>query len=414
MNSDNFIGMQKLKHRLTCRQPRIRLRYGYYEMKNGMNLVGKLIPEAYRTLTECLGWCAKAVDSLGDRIVFSNFENDDFALNEICRLNNPDVLFGSAVTSALIASCSFIYVGIDDEGYPTMQSIDGGSATGVIDPVTYLMTEGYAVLKRDENHKPVLEAYFKPNVTEYYVNGKLDESMTFRHNAPYALLVPVIFRPDAKRPFGHSRISRACMSLQQSAMRTMLRSEVGAEFYSVPQKYILGLSPDAEFNNRAATLSSFLSFTKDGDGDKPTLGQFQQQSTSPTIEQLRAFASLFSGETGLTLDDLGFPSANPSSFDAIRANHEALRLTARKAQRTFGTGFLNAAYLAACIRDDFPYRRSAFANTQPVFEPVFEPDATALAGLADAILKINQALPGFLGKENIRRLTGLNSEAGNE
>jgi Protein of unknown function (DUF1483). len=57
------------------------------------------------------------------------------------------------------------------------------------------------------------------------------------------------------------------------------------------------------------------------------------------------FASLFAGETGLTLDDLGFVTSNPSSEGAIRAAHENLRLTARKAQRTFGTGFLNAAYL---------------------------------------------------------------------
>lgn len=51
------------------------------------------------------------------------------------------------------------------------------------------------------------------------------------------------------------------------------------------------------------------------------------------------FAGLFAGETGLTLDDLGFVTDNPSSAEAIKASHENLRLIARKAQRTFGTGF---------------------------------------------------------------------------
>ena len=123
--------------------------------------------------------------------------------------------------------------------------------------------------------------------------------------APYPLLVPVIFRPDPKRPFGHSRISRACIGIQQSAMRTLKRSEVSAEFYSFPQKYVLGLSPDAEALDKwRATVSTMLQLDKDEDGDSPTVGQFEQQSMAPYVEQLKMFASLFAGETGLTLDDL--------------------------------------------------------------------------------------------------------------
>lgn len=237
----------------------------------------------------------------------------------------------------------------------------------------------------------------------------IDNKLTFFHKSPFALLVPIINRPDAKRPFGHSRISRACMNLTQSALCTLLRSEVSAEFYSVPQKYILGLSENAEFNNRAAELSSFLSFGRDEDGNNPILGQFNQQSMAPHLEQLRTIASVFAGETGLTLDDLGFTSSNPSSSEAIRASHENLRLSARKSQRTFGTGFVNAGFLAACIRDNFEYDRRAFADISVEWFPVFEPDAAALTGIADAILKINQALPGFMTARNIRLLTGLES-----
>ena len=348
---------------------------------------------------------------MADRIVFDEFDHDDFKLNEIFKLNNPDVLFNSAILSALISSCSFIYIGKDNDGYPFLQVIDGGSATGIIDPITNLLTEGYAELEKDDNGNPTLEAYFRPYQTDYYVKGKLDESLTLKHKSPYALLVPIIYRPDAKRPFGHSRISRACMSITQSALRTLRRAEVSAEFYSVPQKYIIGLSEDAEFNNRAAALSSFLDFRKDEDGDKPTVGQFTQQSMSPYIEQLKMQASLFAGETGLTIDDLGFTTSNPASSEAIKASHENLRLTARKAQRCFGAGFLNAGYLAACIRDDFKYERKAFCNTNPIWLPIFEPDASSLGIIGDAIIKINQSCPEFLGAKNIKQLTGLQSDA---
>lgn len=62
----------------------------------------------------------------------------------------------------------------------------------------------------------------------------------------------------------------------------------------------------------------------------------------------------------MTLGDLGFPSENPSSNEAIKSQHENLRLAARKAQKTFTSGFINAGYLAACLRDGYPYERNKF------------------------------------------------------
>ena len=202
------------------------------------------------------------------------------------------------------------------------------------------------------------------------------------------------------------------MNLMQGALRTLLRSEVSAEFYSFPQKYVTGLDPDAEELDRwKATISSFLRFDKDESGDSPKLGQFTQQSMSPYTEQLRTFAALFAGETGLTLDDLGFVTDNPSSAEAIKASHENLRLAARKAQKTFGSGFLNAGYLAVCVRDRFSYKREQLYQTKPVWDPVFEPDAAMLSGIGDGAAKINQAVPGYFGASNLQDLTGIAPDA---
>lgn len=397
-------GIEYLRKKLESKRPRVLLRYQYYEMKNEIQYYSKLMPAEYAWMSETLGWCAKAADSLADRLSFREFREDNFKLNEIYQLNNADILFDSAVLSAAISSCCFIYISADDNGYPRLQVIDGGNATGISDPITGMLTEGYAVLERNRSGKPLLEAYFTPGLTEYYTDGEL--SLLVENPAPYPLLVPIVYRPDAMRPFGHSRISRACMNIMQGALRTVKRTEVTAEFYSFPQKYVLGLSQDTEFNGRMANLSSFLSFTKDSEGEKPTVGQFTQQSMSPHIEQLRTFAALFAGETGLTLDDLGFVSDNPSSADAIKASHETLRLTAKKAQRTFGTGFLNAGYLAACVRDNFGYKRSQLYRTTPVWYPIFDPDSGMLSALGDAVIKINQAYPGYLTEERLMDLLG--------
>ncbi len=402
-------GIEYLRKKLKNKQCRVDLRYKYYDMKAAAEDLLRVNAE-FRWLAYSLGWCAKAVDSIADRIIYDGIDNDDFRIGQIYELNNSGVLFDSSVLSSLISSCSFLYIGKNDSGYPTIQVIDGGNATGEIDTTNNMLTEGYAVLERGKNNEPVLEAHMLPHKTMYYVNGRLDESLTFDHPAPYPLLVPVIYRPDAKRPFGHSRITRACMDVTQGVLRTFRRMEVSSEYYSYPQKYVLGLSENAQFNNRAASMSDFLDFRKDEDNDKPIVGQFQQQSMTPYVEELKAFASIFAGETGLTLDDLGFNTANPSNFDAIRASHEGLRLTARKAQRTYSTAFVNAGYLAACIRDNKTYDRYAFAKTRVAWAPIFEPDAAAIGAIGDAIFKVNQAVPGFIGARGVHRLTGLESD----
>ena len=406
-----YKGIQYLRNKLAVKRSRVLLRYRYYDMKHTAEDLRISSPPELQHWFSSLGWCAKGVDSLADRLAFRGFENDNFDLQEIFDQNNPDIMSDSAILGALISSCSFIYISPDAEGFPRLQVIDGGNATGIIDPITNLLTEGYAVLERDDADQPTQEAYFTSEYTDYI--GRETGFRRMPHKVGHPLLVPVIYRPDAKRPFGHSRISRACMNYVQGAMRTVKRSEIAAEFYSFPQKYVTNLSDDAaDLNVWKAAMSAMMSFTKDEDGDHPIPGQFQQQSMEPHIAQLRMFASLFAGETGLTLDDLGFATGNPASAEAIKAAHDNLRLTARKAQRTFGTGFLNAGFLAACLRDDYQYSRSQLYLTTPEWEPIFEPDAAMLSGIGDGAIKLNQAVPGYFGKDNLRKLTGIEADNG--
>lgn len=403
-----YLGVDFLRKKLAAKQSRVNLRYNYYEMKNLVKDFNITIPKEWKFLTAVLGWSAKAVDAMADRIVFSEFSDDNFGLNDIFNMNSRDVFVDSAIISACIASCCFAYISAGENGFPRIQVIDAYDATGIIDPTTNLLTEGYAVIERDtKTLKPKVEAWFTAEKTVFYYSAT-QTAVGIPNPAPYPLLVPIIYRPDARRPFGHSRITRACMELQQAALRTLKRAEVTAEFYSFPQKYVTGLSQDAELMDKwNATISSFLQLTKDEDGDKPTFGQFSAQSATPHMEQMRMYASLFAGETGLTLDDLGFVGENPSSSDAIKASHENMRLMARKAQRNFGTGLLNVGYLAACVRDDFPYKRNELYMTKPRWEPVFEPDAAQLSGIGDAAIKIQQSFPDYFTQDKLRDLTGI-------
>ncbi|MFK4914565.1 hypothetical protein ACI1TY_06515 [Lactococcus petauri] len=401
-------GIGYLRYKLSTRKRRATIRYEQYAMKHVDRAKGITIPvELSAQYRAILGWCAKGVDSLADRLVFREFENDDFEVNDIFAENNPDVFFDSAILSSLIASCSFVYISKGENDDVKLQVIEATNATGIIDPITGLLTEGYAVLERDENKNAVLEAHFLPDRTDYYYKDQ-QSNFSIPNVTQHPLLVPILHRPDAVRPFGRSRITRSGMYWQSNAKRTLERADVTAEFYSFPQKYVTGLSDDAEpMESWKATVSSMLQFTKDEDGDKPSLGQFTTPSMSPFTEQLRTAAAGFAGETGLTLDDLGFVSDNPSSVEAIKASHENLRLAGRKAQRSLGSGFLNVAYLAACLRDDFAYQRYQFNKTIPKWEPLFEADASMLSMIGDGAIKLNQAIPEFMSKETIRDLTGI-------
>lgn len=170
----SLMGMNYLKNKLSLKKSRVETRYKYYEMKNGVKYIRGTIPSSFAWMSETLGWCAKATDSLADRLIFSEFEDDDFDINEIFFMNNADILFDSASLSALIASCSFIYV-YKEDGEPKLQVIDSTNATGIIDSTTCMLKEGYAELEHDSRNRVITEAYFTGEYTYFYskANGEV-------------------------------------------------------------------------------------------------------------------------------------------------------------------------------------------------------------------------------------------------
>ena len=404
------MSLEKLKKKLDKKKHRVRVRYKYYDEKERVRDLGISTPPDLRYWMGTLGWCGKAVDSIADRLVFDGFSNDIYGFNKLFAANNGEILTDEAFHAALIGSCSFAYLTTVD-GEVKMRIIDGAHATGDIDPTTYLLKEGYAIIDYDDHDRPITEAYCTAGHTYIYENGKYAGDVP--NNVPYPLLVPIIYKPDAVRPFGRSRISRACMSLVCSAIRTCKRSEIAGEFYSFPQKFAIGLSNEAQDNidKWAAAMSAMFTITADEDGNKPTVGQFQAGSMQPHTEQLKMFASLFAGQTGLTLEDLGFSGANPSSSEAIKATHEDLKLKARAAQRDFAVGLKNIGYIASMLQSGEIYSRAALADVNVKWEPLFDPDFEGLASVGDALFKIAQVKPDFLADDMIEQLTGLKRNA---
>ena len=70
-------------------------------------------------------------------------------------------------------------------------------------------------------------------------------------------------------------------------------------------------------------------------------------------------------------------------------------------------GFINAGFVAACLRDDYAYTRNIVKDTKILWKPLVEPDAATLSSIGDGIIKINQAIPNFFNAENVSDLLGI-------
>lgn len=123
-----------LRSKLASKILRVQVRYKQYEQKKFDPPLGVVIPpelsQRYRAVS---GWCAKAVDALADRLIYRGVSDDIFDLTTVFTDNNPDIFFDSAILSALIASCSFVYISPADDsdvsGYFTEDSLR--SLTGI-------------------------------------------------------------------------------------------------------------------------------------------------------------------------------------------------------------------------------------------------------------------------------------------
>ena len=78
-----LLGITKLRNRLNLKKIRVDTRYRYYEMKNVIKDFEISTPPNLRGFQTVLGWCGKSVDSISDRLMFREFEEDNFDIKEV-------------------------------------------------------------------------------------------------------------------------------------------------------------------------------------------------------------------------------------------------------------------------------------------------------------------------------------------
>jgi Phage portal protein, SPP1 Gp6-like len=407
------------------------LRSNYYNIKKLLDKIGFSVPPEMRTLEAVLGWPAKAVDGLAGRIHLEGFVDagksggtqDD--LDEQFILNGMASEWPQVWVSTLIHGISFVAVtpGDVESGEPKVliQSMPASEATGIWDVRRRQLSSALWC------PQPVVEAlggFTQPQIAVLFTPESIVTLEREGNSAPWEVdrvknplenrlpVTPLRYKPQLSRPYGASRINKAVMYLTQLAMRTMLRTEVSAEFYSSPQRWAMGVDPEAFVDEDGNDISPWVTILgkiwtigRDDDGDLPTVGQFPQATMQPHIEQLRSVASMFSAETALPLNSLGIVQDNPASAEAIEAAWSDMVQLAEGCQVDLG---VPASHIAQNVM--MTLNKGSKPDKYLKLTPKWRDASTPTkAAMADAITKLVGA--GVLQPDSEVALEGLGYDA---
>lgn len=399
----------------TAKLRRNMLRKQYYDQHNVLKDLGIAIPPHLTDLELVLGWPAKAVDVLARRCKIDKFvtpgsaDPDPFGVGELWLLNDMQIEAPQTIRSALKYSCSFLSAtkGMDGEPDVLISSHSALYASGIWDFSRRRLRAFLTITDIDDIGRVVGWAMFVPGVTiramlvgESWVLDRQEHTLD---RLPVEVLP---FDPDLDRPFGKSRITRAVMGLSDSALRTLFRMEIHAEFFSSPQRYAMGadesmfVDEDGDpVSQWEAILGRVWAAGRDPDtGEVPQLGQFAASSPQPHTDQLRTLSAAFCAESSIPLSELGVVhDANPTSAEAIEAAERPLVQTARDTHDNFGPRIARAMVTAVQIRDNLDTPPPELLGTVVQWR---DPEEIPQSSAGDFIIKLVQAMP-WMGESKI-------------
>ena len=397
------------------------LRDRYYSMHQAPRDLGISVPPNLRRLEQVIGWPAKAVDALAARSQFDGFvcadEDVQDALQGIVAAQGLRRRYRKAVKSELKHSCAFLAVTAGDAGEPVISAYPATASAALWSDRMNRIACGMVVVDRDrtahgDGEPTWVDLYTDESVTSIRRGpGGRWSATVAEHGMGRCLMEPLAHEATLERPFGTSRITRAVMNITDDAMRASVRSEVSAEFFTSPQKYLLGADRDAlgDKSKWDAYIGNLFAISKDRDGDVPQFGQLSQGSMQPHVDYMRSLAARFSGETDVPMSELGVVSDNPSSAEAIYAAKEPLVVDAQNLNADNGDALANVAYMALAVErgTDFATEAGAGLAVQARFR---NPAMPSIVSQADAMTKMIAAIPWLAESDVALEELGFNAD----
>lgn len=370
----------------------------YLECKQLVRHLGISIPPGLQSFETVIGWPYKAVKSLASRIKLGGFavpggDGSEFGIDRIWADNRLSIEAHHAHMSALTYGVSFVAVMAGGEGEPdvVVRTLSPTSSTALWDANRRRASAALSVVSTEGGYPTEFILYLADKI----VTAVFDRGRWVVEDEPHSLgrcpVVVLAYDSSPEYPFGRSRISQGVMKITDEAIRTALRMEVSAEFYSAPQRYILGADEGAFTGPNGETKTGWesiqgrlLALSKDEDGDTPTVGQFSQASMQPHTEMLRTIAAKFAGETSIPVNSLGIIHDNPASDAAMHTAYLDLNSDAEAAHDPFGAAWVDAMRMAVEIVD------GDSEGLELLTTKWRDPSTPTKASIADAVTKLVQ------------------------
>ena len=387
-----------------------------YDGEQVLKDFGISLPPQMRNITAALGWTAKGIHAVTDRSRFEDFispsgNDDPFGLNGLMWDNRFKVEFPAASISSAVHGCSFLTVTAGDveSGEPEVLILARGAefSAALWDNRKRALKGFLSIVEVDDLGSPTEMILYTPTAVYTITKGRKWTTDTRVNPLGVVSVSPLVHKLELRRPLGHSRITRASAYYADAALRTVVRAEVSAEFYSAPEYYLFGADVSAFVgDDKWSALMGRINGMDIEDGeDKPDLHRFTGASPQPHTDQLRMWTQLFADDQDL---DVKFAdSSNPSSADAIFAAKETLITTTRDANSLWGYGAVEAMQFGVMLRDGLTEVPDEMKSLSAQFT---DPAIVSPSGRADAFSKLAANIEGFGQSEVGMEYAGLSRE----
>jgi hypothetical protein len=336
-----------LQQKLSYLSTSMMVSQAYYDGTQPLANLGISIPPGLAGIRTVVDWPRICIDPLVQRAVVDGFRmpgqtDTDDDLWGYWQANNLDGEHPLCVLDSLTLGRGYMIVGSPDiPGDAPIITVESPFNLACNwDPRTRRVTAAYQAYEAEGTFLGVL---YTPTATIFMSRTLTTNWAVDNRDEHHLGNVPVVRFPNRARTAdreGRSEITPSVRNTTDSACRTLLGMEIAREFYSVPQKYGLGMAESFFFNADGtpksawdASISKFLGVERDDRGEVPTVGQFKAMDPSVFTKIIESYAQLMSSFTQFPPDYFGVHSiANPASADAIRSAQDGLNRRARQVQ----------------------------------------------------------------------------------
>lgn len=321
----------------------------YYNGTQRMRHLGISVPpELEGVLRAATGWPRVIVDAIRYKLRVAGFRlsgalDADRQLWEIWCANKMRQRSQLAHLAALKYGRAYLVAGSGGpHGMPLLTAESPANMAAEYDARTMQVT---AALQRYRFWGAQAAALYLPDVTVYLTcpeGGSWQVTQRDEHNLGQCPVTLLSNRAELEDLYGRSEITPEIMAITDVACRRLLGMDIASEFFSSPQRYVIGAAmtafQDADGNPLDAWqtyIGRLLALERDEEGEVPTVGQFAANTPAPFITVLEYYARLIAAVSRVPAQRLGMSTANPVSAEAIRASDAELDELARSKHESF-------------------------------------------------------------------------------